>query len=148
MALIAMERVEERRRLPALLPRAEWAVLGLLVIFVAGLSFAPLLRLAITAIAPDGAIDLGHVVELLWKKKVLTASTNTLVVALLSTLLAMVLGTIAAALTVLTDMRFKTAWVFAFVLPLMIPPQVTALALGAGFFAVEPGSGPAGSFAS
>lgn len=128
MALIAMEGVEERRRLPALLPKAEWVVLGLLVIFVAGLSFAPLLRLAITAIAPAGVIDLGHVAELLWKKKVLTASTNTLVVALLSTVLAMVLGTIAAALTVLTNMRFKTAWVFAFVLPLMIPPQVTALA--------------------
>ncbi|MEO9338841.1 iron ABC transporter permease [Mesorhizobium sp. SB112] len=128
MALIAVEMAEERRRLPALLPKLEWVVLALLVVFVTGLSFAPLMRLVATAIAPGGTVDFGHVAELLWKKKVLTASVNTLFVAGLSTLLAIVLGTIAAALTVLTDMRFKSAWVFAFVLPLMIPPQVTALA--------------------
>ena len=40
----------------------------------------------------------------------------------------MLLGTLAAWLVALTTIRGKQVWVFTFILPLMIPPQVTALA--------------------
>jgi iron(III) transport system permease protein len=138
------------RRLPALLPSSQGGVLVLLLIFVATLSLAPLVRLAVTGLAPAGFVDLDRLADLLLKRRVLTATLNSLQVAALSTVIAVVLGTLAALLTALTDMRARTAWVFGFVLPLMIPPQVTALAwvqafsptsplLGALGLALEPG---------
>ena len=139
------------RRLPALLPSSQGAVLVLLLLFVAALSLAPLVRLAVTGIAPAGFIDLDRLADLLLKRRVVTATLNSLQVAALSTVIAVALGTLAALLTALTDMRARTAWVFGFVLPLMIPPQVTALAwvqafsptspvLGALGLALEPGA--------
>ncbi|MCX8997342.1 iron ABC transporter permease [Rhizobiaceae bacterium BDR2-2] len=114
--------------MPALPFRSQWLVLGALAVFVMLLSFAPLARLAWTALAPEGALDFERLSDLLLRKRVFTATLNSLYVSVASTALAVIIGSLAAVITVHTDMRLKTAWVFGFVLPLMIPPQVTALA--------------------
>ncbi len=106
----------------------EMLVLVLLAAVVLLLSFAPLLRLGWTAIAPGGVPDLSRLAEMLTRPRVLTAAGNTLFVALGATALALVLGVVAAILVSFTDLRAKSVWVFGFVLPLMIPPQVMALA--------------------
>jgi len=108
--------------------RAEPWVLGLLVLTIGLLSVAPFTRLIWTAIAPQGVPDLTRLTQLLISRRVLSATLTTLSIGLSATLLSLLLGTLAAWLVALSDMRAKAAWVFAFILPLMIPPQVTALA--------------------
>lgn len=107
---------------------SEKLILALMVLLIGLLSVAPLLRLVWTAIAPQGVPDLARLTRLIASDRVLIASGNTLLIAFSSTLISVLLGTAAAWLVALSDLRAKTAWVFAFILPLMIPPQVTALA--------------------
>src|SRR5688572_10578920 len=109
-------------------PGSEKCVLWALTLLIGLLSIAPLMRLVWAAMAPEGAPDISRLSHLLGTRKVLTATLNTLTIAVVSTFLAMVLGTVAALLIALTNLRGKQAWVFTFILPLMIPPQVTALA--------------------
>ena len=108
--------------------RSETSILWLLALLIGLLSIAPLTRLIWAAIAPEGVPDMARIGQLLSSTKVLRATGNTLGIALAATAMAVVLGTLAAWLVALTNMRAKRAWVFAFILPLMIPPQVTALA--------------------
>jgi iron(III) transport system permease protein len=56
-----------------------------------------------------------------------TATRHSLVTALGGTLLAVVVGGVVALLVSLTDIRGRNAFVFCFVLPMMIAPQVVAL---------------------
>ena len=107
---------------------SEQLCLALMVLLIGSLSVAPLLRLVWTALAPQGVPDLARLIRLVASDRVLIASGNTLLIAFSSTLISVLLGTAAAWLVALSDLRAKTAWVFAFILPLMIPPQVTALA--------------------
>jgi len=107
---------------------SEKLILALMVLLIGLLSVAPLLRLVWTAIAPQGVPDMARLSRLIASDRVLIASGNTLLIAFSSTLISVLLGTAAAWLVALSDLRAKTAWVFAFILPLMIPPQVTALA--------------------
>ncbi len=107
---------------------SEKLVLALMVLLIGLLSVAPLVRLVWTAIAPQGVPDMARLMRMIASDRVLIASGNTLLIALSSTLISVLLGTAAAWLVALSDLRAKTAWVFAFILPLMIPPQVTALA--------------------
>lgn len=138
MADIAAIMPGERRPVPAFRLGPETLLLGILAIFVAMISLAPLGRLALTAIAPEGTLDLASAWRVLARPRVFTAAVNSLYVALASTLLAVMLGGIAALLTVHSTIRFKAAWVFGFVLPLMIPPQVTALAWVQAFSPTSP----------
>ena len=128
----------ERRLKPAFRPGPETIILGILALFVATISLAPLGRLALTAIAPEGVLDLTSAWNTLAKPRVFTAAINSLYVALASTLLAVIIGSLAALITVHCNMRYKAAWVFGFVLPLMIPPQVTALAWVQAFSPTSP----------
>ncbi|MBS0881203.1 iron ABC transporter permease [Pantoea sp. JGM49] len=107
---------------------SEKLILALMVLLIGLLSVAPLLRLVWTAIAPQGVPDMARLTRLVASDRVLIASGNTLLIAFSSTLISVLLGAAAAWLVALSDLRAKTAWVFAFILPLMIPPQVTALA--------------------
>jgi iron(III) transport system permease protein len=109
-------------------PSGEQGILWLLTLLIGLLSVAPLGRLLWTAIAPEGVPDLTRLQQLTGTTRVLRATGNTLTIALSATVIAVVVGTLAAWLVALTDMRAKQAWVFAFILPLMIPPQITALA--------------------
>jgi len=109
-------------------PGSERWILWLLAIMIGLLSIAPLARLIWAAIAPQGIPDSERLLRLLNSPRVLRATGNTLIVALGATALSLLLGTLAAWLVALSDIRARAAWVFAFILPLMIPPQVTALA--------------------
>ncbi|MFC7778811.1 ABC transporter permease [Pantoea sp. GCM10028869] len=126
MSVLSNEWRNVTRKAPRV--NSERLILALLVLLIGLLSVAPLMRLVWTAIAPNGVPDIARLTRLLASDRVLIASGNTLLIALSSTLISVVLGTAAAWLVALSDLRAKTAWVFAFILPLMIPPQVTALA--------------------
>lgn len=124
--------------MPALPLRQESIVLALLAIFVAAISIAPLMRLALTAIAPEGVFDLRPMWDAIARPRVFKAALNSLHVAVLSSIFAVAIGTVAAILAVHVNMRLRTILVFGFVLPLMIPPQVTALAWVQAFSPTSP----------
>jgi iron(III) transport system permease protein len=113
----------------ALRGRAEdRALLYALVAVVAVLSALPLARLAWTALAPDGVLSFAAIAHTLRSSATWTATGHSLVVAFGGTLLAVVLGGAVALVVALTDIRARNAFVFAFVMPLMLAPQVIALA--------------------
>ncbi|PAU72250.1 ABC transporter permease [Vreelandella alkaliphila] len=102
-------------------------LLSLITLTVVLLSLAPSLRLLAEALS-----DLGQGSESpLWK--VLNAAStwralwHSVYTSGLGMLIALVLGSLFAFVITLTDIRGKAWLVFCFMLPMMIPPQVTAL---------------------
>ena len=93
-----------------------------LILFVAVFAAAPFLRLVITALDPE------LLATMLGSPRTWLAAWRTLATGLASTGLATVLGGGFALLVGATDIRGKTPLAFAFVLPLLIPSQVTAIA--------------------
>ncbi|APZ43046.1 ABC transporter permease [Acidihalobacter ferrooxydans] len=90
-----------------------------------GIVVAPLARLAQQALTPSGgAPTLWHTLS---APVTLNATLNSLVVSAGGTAVAVILGTFYALLLGLTDIRARRALVFLLLLPLMIPPQITAL---------------------
>ncbi len=128
MNVLALLQRERRRYPAALFPAVKTDRLFLIAVclFVGGLSFLPLMRLFMAAVMPEGTLDLSRIVTLLGRWQILNATLNTIYISLLSTFLSVSLGTLAALLVTLTDIRSRTPWVFAFILPLMLPPQVIA----------------------
>lgn len=104
------------RHLPA-------AVLGALV---AGICLWPLLRLLATLAGPDAGLAL--LVRVWSAPATRTALFNTLEAGLWATALSALLGGAMALLVSLTDLRGRAGLVFLLILPLLIPPQVSALA--------------------
>ena len=100
------------------------AVVALIVL----LSILPMLRLLGEIVAPGGALSTAAITNGLASRATWIAVGNTLVVGFGGTILAVVLGTLVAVLVTLTDVRRRSAFVLCFVTPLMIAPQVTALA--------------------
>ncbi|MFC5387548.1 ABC transporter permease [Aquamicrobium segne] len=109
--------------------RGQEMILTVVVAFVIVLlSLLPMLRLIKEIVAPGGTISdtalrLGMTSPVTW-----TATKNTLVVGFGGTILAVTLGTFMALLVTLTNIRGRSMLVLAYVMPLMIAPQVTALA--------------------
>ena len=89
------------------------------------LSALPLGRLAVAAFHANAA---GRSAPVLLDPMTWTAVRNTLVVSTGGMAIAIPIGGAFALAVSLTDIRGKMALSFAFMLPLMIPPQVTALA--------------------
>ena len=100
------------------------ALLGIVLL----LAVVPIARLAGEALAPQGTLDLAVLRSVLSSPMMWRAAENTLTVSLGGAALAVVYGGGFALLVALTDLRGKTPLVFCFMLPLMIAPQVTALA--------------------
>ena len=92
------------------------------------LAVVPIGRLAQEALAPHGRFDSDVMAGVLESPVVWRAARNTLAVSLGGGALAVVLGGAFALLVTLTDVRAKKPLVFCFMMPLMIAPQVTALA--------------------
>src|SRR6476646_454084 len=92
------------------------------------LALVPIGRLAQEALAPHGRLDAGVLASVLESPVVWRAARNTLSVSVGGAALAIVLGTAFALLVSLTDVRAKKPLVFCFMMPLLIAPQVTALA--------------------
>ena len=92
------------------------------------LAVVPIGRLAQEALAPHGRFDSTMITGVLESPVVWRAARNTLAVSLGGGALAVALGGAFALLVTLTDLRAKKPLVFCFMMPLMIAPQVTALA--------------------
>ncbi len=99
-----------------------------LVCIIGILSLLPVARLLWEGFFPGGRASLAAISTVLWAPNTWTAFRNSLEVSAGGTLIAVVLGTLVAIIVSVTDMRARNAFVFCFVLPLMIAPQVTALA--------------------
>jgi len=100
--------------------------LVLLVAVTLALAIAPVARLALEALFPTAGG--GPAVAVLWQQATWNATRRTLETTLGGTLLAAMIGSVMALVAALTDIRGRAWLVFGFVLPLMIPPQVTAIA--------------------
>ena len=109
-------------------PGGDSIALGLAVLVVGALCLLPLVRLVIEAVAPGGVVDLATAERVLARASTWRATWRTLEVGFLSMLVSLALGLAMALLVAASDIRLKAALVFAFMLPLMIPPQITALA--------------------
>lgn len=110
------------------LPRGEVITLAALALLVFCVSVLPMARLLLEALAPGGVPSLEVLRKALDSPRVWTATVNTIHVAVAGTALAVFVGGAMALLVGLSDIRAKAALVFLFMVPLMIPPQVNALA--------------------
>jgi len=106
----------------------DYALLWGLIGVVALLSALPLARLVQEGVMPSGTLSGEPVRRVLSSSATWTAMAHSLVTALGGTALAVVLGGVVALLVSLTDIRGRNAFVFCFVMPLMLAPQVVALA--------------------
>jgi len=97
------------------------------ILIVALLSFLPMARLVIAAIAPGGEADLGAFLERLARPAALRAMAHTLDTAFFGALLSMLIGCPFAVAVAMTDLPGRKLLGFLLLLPLMIAPQVTAL---------------------
>jgi len=92
------------------------------------LALWPILRLAQEAVLPGGTLDASVAATVLTARSTWNATFNSLDAALFSSVLSLAMGTAFALLVGATDARAQTPLVFGFVLPLLIPPPITALA--------------------
>jgi iron(III) transport system permease protein len=108
---------------------SESVLLAVLTGYVAVLGLWPLARLFVESLSPGAS---GEVLGLLlgqWRSEATQrALINTLESSLLATLLSVAIGTSAAFVLSLTDVRAKAALTFIAMLPLLVPSQITALA--------------------
>ncbi len=100
------------------------ALIGVVVV----LSLLPIGRLVFEGLAPGGYFDPSLLGSVLTTRQNWLAAQHTLITAILGTAISLALGAPAAILLALTDLRAKSALVFAFMLPLLIPPQIIAVA--------------------
>lgn len=119
---------------------------------IALISLWPLARLLYEAVAPrGGGFDLSVAERALSSPATWRAAWRTLETSVLGTAISLLLGLGFAFAVALTDIRAKAALVFLFVLPLVVPSQIAALAwlnmagpqsalLGAFGLAPPPGS--------
>ncbi|MTI42257.1 iron(III) transport system permease protein [Roseibium hamelinense] len=101
------------------------AILLLAATIVCGLPLFLLFKLGFTS---DGALSLGPLLEALNSRSVQRALWHSLESSFLSACAATLLGASVALLISLTDVRAKGLLVFLILLPMMIPPHVTAIA--------------------
>ena len=106
---------------------ADFGLLLLLTAFVFALSVLPMGRLLLEGVAPGGAFDLSVLAEVMGAKSTWLATERSLLTATGGTALSLLIGSAFALLVALTDLRAKAALVFCFMIPLMVPPQITAL---------------------
>ena len=106
----------------------DYALLWGLTAVVALLSALPLARLLLEGVMPGGSVSGDAVRRVLSSSVTWTAMGHTLVTALGGTVLAVALGGFVALAVSLTDIRARNAFVFCYVMPLMLAPQVVALA--------------------
>ncbi|PRD44046.1 ABC transporter permease [Phyllobacterium phragmitis] len=104
------------------------ALIATVAVVVAALSILPMFRLSLEIIAPQGRFSTIALQSALSSSATWIATWHSLQVGIGGTLLAVILGTSVALLVSLTDIRLRSAFVLLFVAPLLIAPQVTALA--------------------
>lgn len=104
----------------------------ILLFVVAGLvlvlSILPMARLLWELIAPQSGTAAESLAKTLSSEATWKATWNSLRTGIGGSILAMALGTTIALVVSLTDIRGRSSFVFLYVIPLLIAPQVTALA--------------------
>ncbi|WP_417686891.1 ABC transporter permease [Roseibium sp.] len=106
----------------------ERATLFLLLAGVTAMCGLPLALLFKVGLTVDGSFAPGPLLEALQSKPVLRALWHSLESSTLSALTATLLGATLSLIIGLTDVRAKAVLVFLILLPMMIPPHVTAIA--------------------
>ncbi|MCY3828877.1 MAG: iron ABC transporter permease [Rhodospirillaceae bacterium] len=101
--------------------------LAALVVFVGIIAVLPIVRLLWEGAGPFFLGNDSPAVEVLSDPTTWRATRRSFETAVGGALLSLVLGTLFALLVALTDLRGKLLLTFCFMIPLMIPPQVTAL---------------------
>ncbi len=106
----------------------EALLLAALGLYLLGLCVWPLMRF-LALVFEGGLVEgLGFVGQVWASRAARVATLNTLDAALWATVLSVLLGAGMALLVSLTDVRGRVVLVFLLILPLLIPPQVSALA--------------------
>lgn len=103
-------------------------LVSLLLLPVVVIALGPVLRLLAEGFGIGSGLTLSHAAEVLGRASTLTALRHSLVTAGFGTLLSVAIGAAFAFVVALTDVRGKGALVFCLMIPMMIPPQITALA--------------------
>jgi iron(III) transport system permease protein len=98
-----------------------------LVVPVFIISILPILRLGFEGVMVGGVPSLDYFRDVLGSSSTWRATVNSLYTAGLGTIISLLIGGSFAFLVALTDIRAKAALVFCFMIPMMIPPQITAL---------------------
>ncbi len=104
------------------------ALIAVTIIVVALLSLLPMGRLLVEVVFPAHGTALEAMSRVFSSSATWTATWNSIYVGIFGTLFAVVLGTSVALLVSLTDIRGRAVFIFLYVTPLLIAPQVTALA--------------------
>lgn len=99
----------------------------LLFLLIALISLLPSLRLLSEALSHVSLTASSPLSEVLQSERTWRALQNSFYTSGLGTLIAVLLGSGFAFIVSLTNIRRRPLWVFLFMLPMMIPPQVTAL---------------------
>ena len=108
---------------------SETALLAVLTVYIVILGLWPLARLFVEALLPAAGGEVLGVLLGQWQSPATQrALINTLESSVLATLLSVAIGTTAAFVLTLTDVRGKAALTFVALLPLLVPSQITALA--------------------
>jgi len=117
------------RPLPSRAINPETLLLTLLAGYISAFALAPLLRLFVEALlaGPNGE-PLGVLLSQWRSPATRRALWNTIEASLLSLIVSVVLGGTMALVLRSTDVRAKAALTFSLLLPLLVPPQIIALA--------------------
>jgi len=108
---------------------AEACLLAVVAVYIVLVALLPLARLFWTALSPDESGAVFGALARQWRSaSAARALRHTLETGAWSVLVSMAIGTAAALLIVLSDVRAKTMATFAVMLPMLIPAQITALA--------------------
>ena len=108
--------------------RSEGRLLSLLLVPVALIALGPVVRLLLEGVGLGSGLTGDHLATVLTRDSTRTALWHSLVTAAGGTVLSVVIGAAFAFLVALTDVRGRAALVFCLMVPMMIPPQITALA--------------------
>ena len=110
------------------IPRGEGLTLAALLAVAAVLFALPLGLLFAEGLVGPAGPTLAPLLEALETRSVRRALLNSLDSAMFSAVVALALGTLLALVLALTDVRAKAVVVFCILLPMMVPPHVTAIA--------------------
>jgi iron(III) transport system permease protein len=107
---------------------ARCGLILLAVLVLALLSLAPLFRLAVAALTPQGRLDPGPALSVIISPPALEALVHSLVTGFASALIATAIGIATAVIVGMVDIKGRRAFAFLFVLSMLMAPQVVALA--------------------
>lgn len=107
--------------------RSEDRLLSFVLLIAITVTLTPVLRLFLEGVTAQDRFSLSLMRDVLGQDSTHRALWHSLTTAGLGTLVSVLIGSTFAFLVALTDLRAKAALVFCLMIPMMIPPQITAL---------------------